>query len=238
MTPPTSWEDTREATDRSDAHHYYISAGGQQMPRTAPGTLAEHASDDELVSRTRTGDTDAFAVLWHRHHRVARSAARASTTTFDADDLVAEAFANVYHAILRGGGPRSAFRSYLLTAVRNTAAGWGRIQRPLPITNTERVEDPRFSDESKQAAHDHSLVVDTFNSLPERWRQALWYSEVDGLTAKQIARLLGMTANAVAALTYRAREGLRSAWVQNPDTEQTPLSPQMRAARLVADTEE
>lgn len=206
------------------------------MSRTAPEMLAADASDDELVSRTRTGDTDAFAVLWHRHHRIARSAARASTTTFDADDLVAEAFTNVYHAILRGGGPRSAFRSYLLTAVRNTAAGWGRIQRPLPITNTEWVEDPRFSEDGKQTAHDHSLVVDTFNSLPERWRQALWYSEVDGLTAKQIGTLLGMTANAVAALTYRAREGLRAAWLQNPNTEETLLSRRSPVSGLAADT--
>ena len=42
----------------------------------------------------------------------------------------------------------------------------------------------------------------------------LWYSEVEGMHPQQVAPLVGMTANATAALAYRAREGLRQAWIQ------------------------
>lgn len=48
--------------------------------------------------------------------------------------------------------------------------------------------------------------------LPERWRNALWYSEVEQLTSSEVAGVLGISPNAAAALTYRAREGLRRAW--------------------------
>jgi DNA-directed RNA polymerase specialized sigma24 family protein len=48
-------------------------------------------TDRDLVQRTRTGDTRAFAELWRRHSKAAIHAAR-RFTSIDADDLVADAF--------------------------------------------------------------------------------------------------------------------------------------------------
>ena len=42
----------------------------------------------------------------------------------------------------------------------------------------------------------------------------LWHTEVEGLSPAQVAPILGLTANGVAALAYRAREGLRQAYLQ------------------------
>ncbi len=42
----------------------------------------------------------------------------------------------------------------------------------------------------------------------------LWYSEIEQMKPAEIAPLLGMKATAVAQLTFRAREGLREAWMQ------------------------
>jgi hypothetical protein len=50
--------------------------------------------------------------------------------------------------------------------------------------------------------------------LPARWQEALWYSEVEGMQPARIAPLLGLSAQATAALCYRAREGLRQAWIR------------------------
>jgi len=42
----------------------------------------------------------------------------------------------------------------------------------------------------------------------------LWHTEVEGDKPAEIAPLLGMTANSVAAMAYRAREGLRQAYLR------------------------
>ena len=41
----------------------------------------------------------------------------------------------------------------------------------------------------------------------------LWHTEVEGQKPADIAPLLGMSANSVSALAYRAREGLRQAYL-------------------------
>ena len=52
-----------------------------------------------------------------------------------------------------------------------------------------------------------------FASLPERWQLVLWHTEVEGRSAAEVAPILGLAPNAVAALAYRAREGLRQAYL-------------------------
>lgn len=170
--------------------------------------------DSALVELTRGGNAEAFAELWRRHSRAARAVARSQTSTFDADDLISEAYVKIYQAIAAGGGPTAAFRPYLFTTVRNLAASWGRSRHETAYDEMEAVEDPAFSEAATMEALDRSLTAKAFHSLPTRWQEVLWYCEVESLTPQQVAPLFGMTPNAVAALAYRAREGLRQAWIQ------------------------
>jgi RNA polymerase sigma factor (sigma-70 family) len=171
-------------------------------------------SDTELIDLTRGGDIGAFGELWRRHSRAAISVARSYTTSFDPDDLVSESFAKIFHSIQNGGGPTLAFRPYLFTTVRNTAIAWARAKHDTSIGAIDEVPDPNFSEESRSASIDREFAIRAFRLLPTRWQQALWYSEVEGLPPQQIAPLLGIKPNAVAALNYRAREGLRQAWIR------------------------
>ncbi|MGH3484992.1 MAG: zf-HC2 domain-containing protein [Nocardioidaceae bacterium] len=70
-------------------------------------------------------------------------------------------------------------------------------------------EDPALDDFERAA------TARAFASLPERWQLVLWHTEVEGDKPADIAPLLGMTANSVAALAYRAREGLRQAYLRS-----------------------
>jgi len=172
-------------------------------------------SDQELVMRTRDGDRNAFGELWSRHRACAVAAARSITARFDPEDLTAEAFTRVYRTIACGGGPQGAFRPYLMAAVRNAAAEWGRKQRELSIGEyAETLEDPESSEERTLAALDGGLTVQAFRALPSQWQEALWYSEVEELKPREIAVLLGISARAASALIFRAREGLRQAWIR------------------------
>lgn len=170
-------------------------------------------SDTELISLTRAGDPRAFAELWNRHHAAGRSFAR-TLCRFDADDVVAESFARIFRATRAGGGPQAGFRSYLFTSIRNLVAEWARRDRETATLEPELLEDDRFSESSILATIDRDLTVRAFRTLPERWQQALWYSEVEGLTNIRVAELLALKPNAVAQLTRRAKEGLREAWIR------------------------
>ncbi|MGU3644174.1 RNA polymerase sigma factor [Microbacterium sp. C23T] len=171
-------------------------------------------ADADLVLRTRSGDTDAFAELWRRHYRAGVTVARNMTSSLDADDLVQEAYTRIYHSIVHGGGPTGSFRAYLFTSIRNTAAAWGRARRETAYEELDGVEDPSGAEHESEAALDRGLTHQAFRSLPTRWQEVLWYSEIERMKPAEIAPLLGMKPTAVAQLTFRAREGLREAWIQ------------------------
>ncbi|WP_199442141.1 sigma-70 family RNA polymerase sigma factor [Umezawaea beigongshangensis] len=178
--------------------------------------------DAELIVLVRDGETEAFARLYERHVGAARSLARQlSRSAVEADDLVSEAFTKVLDRLRAGEGPDVAFRAYLLTAVRNTAYDRTRRDKRLHLTDDvstvggvapDAISVP-FADPAL-AGLERSLAARAFQSLPERWRAVLWHTEIEGQSPAQVAPLLGLTPNSVSALAYRAREGLRQAYLQ------------------------
>lgn len=178
------------------------------------GNSAGSHSDEELILLARAGDRGAFGELWQRHSRSGLRVARQFTSSIDADDLVSEAYARIYQRVLAGGGPDGAFRPYLYTTIRNLASRWGQSRRDVNVDDMGAFEDPTLSDDPATIALDRTLTVRAFRALPERWQSVLWYTEVEGMDPHEVAPILGISANGVAALAYRAREGLRKAWLQ------------------------
>lgn len=120
----------------------------------------------------------------------------------------------IYQRVLAGGGPTGAFRPYLYTTIRNLASTWGAQSKDVQVDLIEDFEDDRIPDDPAAWALDRTLTARAFRTLPDRWQTVLWYTEVEGMDPHEVAPLMGMTANGVAALSYRAREGLRKAWLQ------------------------
>ncbi|WP_066934534.1 sigma factor [Microtetraspora fusca] len=161
-------------------------------------------TDAELLDAVRGGDVSAYAALFDRHVTAARSlAGQMVEGDAEADEILSETFAAVLNAIRSGSGPETAFRPYLLTALRRTAAG----QRDEDELGAPYV-DPAY------AGLERSPVAAAYFSLPERWRMVLWHTEVETCAAMEIAPMLGLSAKGVAALAFRAREGLRQAFLQ------------------------
>src|SRR4051794_19349962 len=184
-----------------------------QMHRV--GTDLSALSDAELITSSRAGSDAAFAVLYSRHAGSARAAARSlGASRSDVDDLVAEAFTRVLSALQRGAGPEVAFRPYLMTCVRNAwydkARKDGRVDVPGDVPEDINLALLNVPPDSEDAR----MVAAAFASLPERWQMVLWHTEVEGRPAADVGPLLGLAPNAVAALAYRAREGLRQAYLQ------------------------
>ncbi|MFB4348987.1 sigma-70 family RNA polymerase sigma factor [Microbacterium sp. CR_7] len=174
----------------------------------------ETIADADLVLRTRSGDAAAFGELWRRHYPSGMSVARSITSSIDPDDLVQESYTRIYQAIIKGGGPNGSFRAYLFTSIRNTAAAWGRSRRESAIDELDTVADPDSTEQATNEALDRSLTAQAFRSLPSRWQEVLWYTEIEQMKPAEAGPLLGMKAGAVSQLAFRAREGLREAWIQ------------------------
>jgi RNA polymerase sigma factor (sigma-70 family) len=173
-------------------------------------------SDAELITRVRSGDRAAFGQLYSRHAAAAANLARQfARAPSEVDDLVSEAFARVLDSLLGGRGPDSAFRAYLFTTLRNTAFDRTRKDRRLQFTDDITVhESPEVADDPVVLQLENTLVAKAFGALPERWQTVLWHTQVEGQSPAEVGVLLGMAPNAVTSLAFRAREGLREAYLQ------------------------
>jgi len=176
----------------------------------------DEPGDAELISAVRGGDVSAYGTLFERHVEAARRLARQIAGTSDADDLVSDAFAKVLRVLQGGGGPDVAFRAYLLTAVRRLHVDKIRAGAKLHTTDDMDSFDPGvpFRDTAVEG-FESAAAAKAFASLPERWQAVLWHTEVEGQKPAEVAVLLGMSANSVSALAYRAREGLRQAFLSS-----------------------
>ncbi|WP_169580629.1 MULTISPECIES: sigma-70 family RNA polymerase sigma factor [Microbacterium] len=191
-------------------------------------------SDDDLLAEARAGCAEAFGELWRRHQPRAVLFARRYSAIAAADDLVAEAFALILDALRAGGGPNSAFRPYLFSVVRNTAFLWARDRNREQDTDDFDDFVGATSPEALSVdAAEKSITLQAFRALPQRWQDALWYVEVEQLPRDEVATLLGLTPNAVSALAFRARDSLRTAWLQaHLDTATLPRPCRATSAQL------
>ncbi|MCW2749309.1 MAG: hypothetical protein JWR83_419, partial [Aeromicrobium sp.] len=163
----------------------------------------------------RAGDTESYGQLFGRHRDAANRLARQLVPGPDADDLVAESFIRVLGVLQAGKGPDESFRAYLLTSIRRLHVDRIRASKRVRSTDDEAELDRavEFVDPATMR-FEKSAAAAAFSSLPERWQLVLWHLDVEGQKPAEIAPLLGMSANSVSALAYRAREGLRQAYLQ------------------------
>ncbi|MFF2270409.1 sigma-70 family RNA polymerase sigma factor [Cellulosimicrobium cellulans] len=190
------------------------------MTQAQERVWSEAFSDAELISAVREGDTSAYGALYERHAAAARTVARQYVrSTADADDVVSDAFARTLSVLQGGGGPDVTFRAYLFTVVRRLSYDLVNGARRTQPTDDERTFETAFgpmasTEDPTLEGFERSTVTRAYQDLPERWRAVLWYTEVENLSPTEIAPILGLTANGVSALAYRAREGLRQAYLQ------------------------
>ncbi|VVJ22421.1 sigma-70 region 2 domain protein [Amycolatopsis camponoti] len=187
------------------------------MTEVAPAVAetADVPSDAVLIQAVRGGDIAAYGRLYDRHLVAARRvAATIASGEAERDDLIAEGFTRVLRILRAGEGPDEEFRPYLLTTIRNTLISWRRRDSAVSlVAEVPDVLPSEGSDEPVDSRLHGTVAAGAFASLPERWRAVLWRTEIEGDSPAKIAEDFGMTPNGVAALAYRAREGLRQAYL-------------------------
>lgn len=132
----------------------------------------------------------------------------------DAEDLVQDAYLRAlrYFEGFRGGDERA----WLLTIVRRTCYSWLKRRRdrpaPAPFDETEHAPEPG-SDPETHAVHGdlRDRLSRAVDDLPIEFREVVVLRDVQDLSYKEIARILGIPLGTVMSRLARARRRLQRA---------------------------
>lgn len=145
--------------------------------------------DQKLAERIRTGDEQAFVTLIRRYERSLAALIRDRLGSVDAvEDVLQETLVHAWLA-LRLLAPRHV-RAWLYQVARNRCADYLRSsQRRERFIETEELALAvnRFSVPAARQRQAAVEVVDAFNRVPEKERDALRSFYLDGLSIAEIA---------------------------------------------------
>ena len=177
------------------------------------------STDEELVARSISGDTDSFNELILRWERpIYALAYRTIGREEDARDVCQETFLRAFRA-LPGFRGQAKFSSWLYRIALNLCRDWMRRERRAPLVqvpeDTDPMElaaavEPSESIEDLVARRDLTRIVERVMArLPEEQRTAIVLKEYHGLTFQEIADLVGCPLSTVKTRLYQGLTVLR-----------------------------
>ena len=189
---------------------------------------SEHPVEDEYVDLVRsavTGDAEALDRLLMRAQEVAwRFSTAVCGHADDAEDAMQEALIKTYRYVgaIREPG---AFRPWLYRTVRN-ACLMGRRKRAGEPTRLEslddmvgshahpmRIEAPDPGKNPEQLMNNAQLrrrLRSALRTLPGPYRAIVFLREMEGLSTREVAKVMGMSEDNVKTRLHRARVQLQT----------------------------
>jgi RNA polymerase sigma factor (sigma-70 family) len=184
-------------------------------------------SDEMLVSRAKSGHTDAFVELSKRHaNRVFQATYRVTRNYQDAEDALQDAFLNAFTHMEYFEG-RSSFSTWLTRIAINSALMILRKKRnccEIPIDGGDghvgnfATWEPRSPMDDPEGHYvrgeRHQLLRKAIHQLPPVYREVIQLRQVNEPSLREIAQSLGITVTAVKSRLSRARSALRTSMMQ------------------------
>ncbi len=169
-------------------------------------------ADEDLISLTDGGNTQAFAALYDRHSKVAYSLAyRMMGERQAAEDLVQEAFLKVWRAAGSYRVERASVRTWILSIVNNrgidelrSTASHRRAQDKVEAQAPVSQPSEAFAESWRSSQREH--VREALRGLPPEQLKVLELAYFSGYTHTEIAELLGLPLGTVKG---RMRLGLK-----------------------------
>ena len=182
-------------------------------PTQSVHTLTVPATEAELVDRARKGDRTAFRSLVERHMKGAYDVAFRFTNDHEAaQDLAQEAFVRV-HASLQSFRGDAGFSTWLYRIVVNLSLNREKqLRRRRNHEVPSLAEDAVVTEEFLHAAQrsDVSAHLErALHELPTMQRAVLILRHVDGLSTKQVSRILRCSEGTVKTHLFRGMEKLK-----------------------------
>jgi RNA polymerase sigma factor (sigma-70 family) len=167
-------------------------------------------SDQRLLRLARNGHERAFEAIVERYRKPLQREARRVLPEARAEDAVQHAFMAAWTALRRGDEVRE-LRPWLYRIGFNSALN---VARAPGFDYDELEESLRLAEAPQDELERRAVMRRTLAgiaALPERQREALLRTAVEGTSQEEIARDLGLTNGAVRQLVHRARMSLRAA---------------------------
>ena len=182
-----------------------LSASNPRRPRNT-------VDQAELLDAARSGDREALAELYRTHAMAALGYARTlCRRREDSEDLVAEAFANIFAQLRAGGGPRLSFLAYLRTTMRNLAS---RRQREFPVAELPDVAVAPDHAADFDRLDDIRRLRQALHGLDPNSRQVVFLRDILGLSPADVCQRLGLHPSTAAMRYARARTRLRELYLE------------------------
>jgi RNA polymerase sigma-70 factor (ECF subfamily) len=176
-------------------------------------------TDEELVARSRSGDSDSFNQLIVRWERpIYALAYRVLGREEDARDVCQDTFLRAYRA-LPGFKGQAKFSSWLYRIALNLCRDWIRRQRRAPVSQMPEDVDPAqllAETEPAESIEDlvarrelSAIVAVAMRSLSDEQRTAIILKEYHGMTFQEIADMQGCPLSTVKTRLYQGLSQLR-----------------------------
>lgn len=186
------------------------------------GAFGPVSGDEHWVDRVRLGDGAALEFLFRKYaHRVFGFAHALLRNREEAEEVVTDTFLRVFRFApeLRG---QASFESWLLRIARNLCLD--RLRRPrvltLPLEATGDACQLLAPPDEIDRTVLRCLVERALDRIPEEYRIALALRDVQGLSAREAAEVVGKGETAFRSLHQRARKALRDALRALDETEE------------------
>src|SRR6188508_511426 len=181
-----------------------------------PSGAAGALSDDELLGAARRGDTASLEALLVRYQpHLCRFGLRMCGNVEDAGDVTQESLLSMARSVRDFRGD-SSVSSWLYTIARRFCIKKRRRSKfapareeslDVPATDVaQHLADPRPNPE--QAATNRELataLTHAIDQLEPSQREVLVLRDIEGLSASEVARILGVSVEAVKSRLHRAR---------------------------------
>ena len=178
-------------------------------------------SDDLLLERARAGDGKAVEALIERHQaRVYRFGMRMCRDPEDAKDVLQETLLSMARGVRDFRGT-SSVSTWLYTIARSFCIKKRRKSKFAPrderSLDTEMLREGREFVDPAQAPDDalagkqvEQALEQAIRDLEPMYREVLLLRDVEGLTAPEVAEVLGVGVQAVKSRLHRARLSVRA----------------------------
>jgi len=180
-------------------------------------------TDQELLDQARAGDRGALERLLSRHQpRVYRFGLKMCRDPEDAKDVLQETLLAVARGVKDFRGA-SSVSTWLYTIARSFCIKKRRRSKFAPEAvesldarepgeEVRRLADPaRPADESLAGRQVEVALERAIGALDEMYREVLVLRDVEGLSAPEVAEVMGLSVEAVKSRLHRARVSVREA---------------------------
>lgn len=175
-------------------------------------------TDTELLDEARMGNRAALEVLLERHQaQVYRFGMKMCRDPEDAQDVLQETLLAMARGIRDFRGS-SSISTWLYTVARSFCIKKRRRSKFAPeetsleagMSDKFAIQDPaRMPDEVASGKQVEAALEQAIRALEPMYREVLLLRDVEGLSAPEVAEVLGITVQAVKSRLHRARVAVR-----------------------------